>query len=193
VAPEDHSTAGLPPPTSIPVSHAECAPSWSQLFALSSGPTAGSSAAVLVRKTCDHFGICTDDAQAFELCVAEAVNNASEHAYQAEEGLPIWITLLFSDDTLSLRIVESGRPMLAGTLAAARMPEPDPNDPTTWAERGRGLAILKESMDGVVYEALDGQNTLNMSKRVNFSVQGTTAEHDLWETPDPESTKGESK
>ena len=108
-----------------------------------------------------------------DLAMVEAVNNAVEHAYHGELGHWVRVELELAPDRLELRVRDRGQPMPPGRLeAVTAFVEPDPDDLDTWSLRGRGLAIIKSSMDTVEYETRDGVNTLSMSRALAGAESG---------------------
>lgn len=104
------------------------------------------------------------------LAMVEAVNNAVEHAYHGEPGHWVRVELELAPDRFSLRVRDRGQPIPSGRLeAVTAFIEPDPDDLDTWSLRGRGLAIIKSSMDTVEYATRDGVNTLSMSRALTGS------------------------
>jgi serine/threonine-protein kinase RsbW len=115
---------------------------------------------------CAELAVHAEERAMIELCLAEAINNAIEHAYGLEAGHAVEIIVaLQRDDVLTIDVRDCGRPMPTGRL----LDEPKELDPTNVAslpERGMGLAILRRAMDALTYASEDAVNTLTLTKRV---------------------------
>ncbi|MDS4070701.1 MAG: ATP-binding protein [Candidatus Competibacter sp.] len=130
-----------------------------------------------VRGVFDLAPLPAGDGTRLELAVTEAINNVVEHAYDNQPGHRILVECWLEPDRFSVLVCDEGKAMEPLILATARdFQTPDPADPDTWGNRGRGLAIIQACVDTVEY-ASDrdrGLNTLKMSKRLNQSVSGQT-------------------
>jgi anti-sigma regulatory factor (Ser/Thr protein kinase) len=128
-----------------------------------------------VTKILLEIGASPKEANEVELCAIEAFNNAVEHAYQESGSQTISFQLDLQDDWLTVEVRDQGTQMAPEKLKNAKMPEPDPDDPSTWSVRGRGLAIMSMLMDQVSYTSRNGENTLALRKRLrpsSFSEHG---------------------
>ena len=102
-----------------------------------------------------------------QLCVEEAVINSIKHAYGKEAGHEVEVVFTLYPDRLILEVCDTGRPMDQDTLKQANLSSltVDPNNPGSIPEGGRGLGIMKEIMDTVVYKTDKGKNCLIMMKK----------------------------
>jgi serine/threonine-protein kinase RsbW len=112
-----------------------------------------------VRAICQTLPV---DADAVELCVVEAVNNAVEHAYDDQPGHAVEVDLDVDPATLRIAVRDRGRAM-DWTAACARA---DAYAIDTLAEGGRGLFIMRSLMDHLSYRSADGWNVLTMVKEL---------------------------
>jgi serine/threonine-protein kinase RsbW len=101
-----------------------------------------------------------------ELCVVEAVNNCIEHAYGKEKGHEVEIRFSLGHDRLVVDIYDTGKAMDPRLLEQADISvlEIEHDHVDAIAEQGRGLSIIKEIMDSVVYERKNGKNRLCLTK-----------------------------
>jgi anti-sigma regulatory factor (Ser/Thr protein kinase) len=101
-----------------------------------------------------------------ELCVVEAVNNCIEHAYGKEKGHRVEVDFSLGRDRLVVDICDTGKPMDARLLEQSNSAilEMDQDHLDAIAEQGRGLPIIREIMDSVVYETKSGKNRLSLTK-----------------------------
>lgn len=109
--------------------------------------------------------VVTDGARAdtlsatIDVCLTEALTNAIQHAHKSEAWRPIRLVFDTAGGVLSIRIFDSG-PGFDMKL----VPEPDFE---ALKEHGRGLFIIKNSMDSLSYTPISGGgNVLEMSKRL---------------------------
>ncbi|GKT10914.1 ATP-binding protein [Desulforhabdus sp. TSK] len=98
-----------------------------------------------------------------ELCVVEAVTNATKHAYSLEAGHSVEINILRFPDRITFQVCDRGKSL---DPAKVRPLEFDPDQLETVPERGMGLFIMHSLMDEVRYETDGGLNMLTMSKHL---------------------------
>lgn len=96
-----------------------------------------------------------------ELCVVEAVSNATKHAYHSQAGHPVEVDILLFQDRITFKISDTGESLEPKKVRLLRF---DPQKLETLPESGMGLFIMHALMDEVNYETLSGRNTLTMSK-----------------------------
>lgn len=103
-----------------------------------------------------------------EVCAVEAMNNVVEHAFGLEEGHTFLLQAKIEDDTLSIRIEDSGKSIPEGILASVvGALDYDVADIKALPEGGMGLALIQENMDEVLYETQGGKNILTMRLSVS--------------------------
>lgn len=105
--------------------------------------------------------------QDIDLCLNEALSNVIQHAYQNEPGHLIEIIVTISQSEFVFQIQDAGlnnlrEPILTSTDA---LPNTDIKDLNSLSESGRGLYIIHQLMDEVVYKRENGKNILLMRKR----------------------------
>lgn len=118
-----------------------------------------------------HAGFEESRAYEIELCVTEAVTNAIRHAYHAEPGHEVSVSLLIESDGVELEVCDQGTSMLVGNIkklvrGGDPAAEGDLTDTETLAEGGRGLQIMHDLMDEVAYFTDNNGNHLRMVKRL---------------------------
>ncbi|MCB1734790.1 MAG: ATP-binding protein [Gammaproteobacteria bacterium] len=125
-------------------------------------------AATEIARRCQALGVGDDTLMMIELSVVEALNNAVEHAYKGEPGHDVWVECHLEGDQLVIEVSNQGEPLAAETLAThtGDFKDPDPDDPSTWEDSGRGLQIILNTMDAVSVCDHDGANCLRMVKRL---------------------------
>lgn len=99
------------------------------------------------------------------LCVAEALNNIVEHAYDGAEGKPIYADVNLSDDSYEILLIDEGKPMPDG-VAPSGEAEFDLDDFENLPEGGFGWMLIRSLMDVVEYERHDGCNVLRLQKQL---------------------------
>lgn len=115
-----------------------------------------------VREFALRNGSSRDAADALELAVCEAANNAIQHAYAGRSDGFVEIAARFEAAAITVAVRDRGRvlprPLPAkGTLTA-------PAGPDRLPHRGLGLHIIVEVMDEVRYGSRDGVNELVLRK-----------------------------
>ena len=109
-----------------------------------------------------------DDSQAFqmELCAVEAINNSIIHAYNKEVSNDVEIILEIDEKYFRIEICDRGIPMDQKILEKAdiNLLQDTFDNPEEISESGRGLAVIKDVMDRVTYESVNGLNILTMIK-----------------------------
>ena len=127
-----------------------------------------------VNRLCRAAAFSAIDAFNIELCVVEAVTNSIRHCYHGEGGHQVKVVLTFTQEDVVLDICDEGPPMASGMLEQAVLPSPGEEacDIETIPEGGRGLGIMREIMDSVVYRSEKGENCLTLKK--GLPTQGTS-------------------
>lgn len=101
-------------------------------------------------------GIGDNDANAVQIAVGEATGNAVEHAYVGDEGGLVRLTARVDDGLLAVEVIDSGR----------WRPPPDGEG---YDNRGRGIALMKATMDQVHIRRHDDGTTVEMLLALNGS------------------------
>ncbi len=114
-----------------------------------------------VRGIANAFAIDEVSGYHLELCVVEAVNNATKHAYHSEAGHFVEVEVLILPDRITFNISDQGESMQPAKVRLLRF---DPQKLSTVPESGMGLFIMHALMDEVSYETDSGRNVLTMSK-----------------------------
>ncbi len=123
-----------------------------------------------VRPICDFVVDFVNDARlgddiAFqsELSVEEICTNVIEHGYKHQGAdKKIDVVCTYDDRVLKIRIIDE-----APLFNPLEIAEPDPNTPL-WDREGGGWGVyfVKQYMTSVDYEAVDGQNTILLTKQL---------------------------
>src|SRR6185437_8029537 len=86
-----------------------------------------------------------------QLAVAEAINNVIEHGYGEQAEGRIEVSALSEDDKLRIEITDDAAPAPLEYLEELlKKPLPEPSDTTPLLSSGRGLPIMRSTMDSVV-------------------------------------------
>lgn len=93
-----------------------------------------------------------------DVCLTEAITNAIQHAHRSDASRPVNVSIAAEDGVLRLCVFDTGP-----GFDMARVPEPAFDE---LKEHGRGLFIIRNSMDRVKYTTVPGGNMLEMSKRL---------------------------
>lgn len=119
-------------------------------------PLAARAAATAIRGFLADQGIPEKELFSFELCVAEAGNNALEYAEGSAQDLDLVAEALCTPDQIELRVTDH----TPGFVLPERVALPSP-----LCDRGRGLFIIQSMMDEVRYLNDEHGNVLIMRKR----------------------------
>ena len=156
-----------------PPSHTKSAPVKQLDLAIESDLANVTLLAVAINRVCLELGLNSSQAGEIELCTAEAVTNAIRHAYHGKPGHIVTVRLSANRDDLLIEVSDSGSPMPLEhqeTLTnGPKASDPDPANPRTLPEGGRGLHIIYELMDSVSYRKEEIRNRLIMGKRITVA------------------------
>lgn len=122
-----------------------------------------------VNKICSSTSFSDIDSFNVELCVVEAVTNSIKHSCSGEPGHEIKVVFTLSQKDVMIDIYDTGScPMDPEVLdrAIIKPPGDDVTDIAYIEEDGRGLGIIKEIMDNVLYKSKEGQNCLTLIKKL---------------------------
>ena len=125
-----------------------------------------------VNKICSQIPLSDIESYNVELCVVEAVTNSIIHAYNREGGQSVRVGLTLHPDRLILEICDKGTPIGRDELNREDALYVDPDNIETIPEGGRGIAIIREVMDSVVYRTEDGKNCLTLTKKLEGRNEG---------------------
>jgi serine/threonine-protein kinase RsbW len=126
-----------------------------------------------------HLDVSEPDIHAFGLAVTEILNNAMEHGYQGDEQQQIEVRLQIHASEIEVDIIDTAPPFpeaeryrLAGELVS-------PEDPSEqWAMRGHGLQIVRQLVDSIELEIVDGHNRMRLKKRVTIQPRPAASDSD---------------
>ena len=111
------------------------------------------------------YGEDTDVGDMVRLCLAEALNNIVEHAYDGVPDRSIHAKIRLEPSRFQIVLIDEGKPMPGGMLPDGTSPfEDDTSDPLP--EGGFGWLLIRSQMDGVDYDRRDGKNVLRLRKTV---------------------------
>jgi serine/threonine-protein kinase RsbW len=119
----------------------------------------------LVRHLTAHslreLGVIEDLVDDIEIALSELCTNVIDHA---ETGDSYAVEVLIKGRDCEITVVDTGRGFDANELA--------PNGPDAEFERGRGLAIVRAVMDGVVFQSEADRGTLvTLEKHLDFQAE----------------------
>jgi serine phosphatase RsbU (regulator of sigma subunit)/anti-sigma regulatory factor (Ser/Thr protein kinase) len=111
---------------------------------------------VAIRNFLAEQGVSEKELFSYELCIAEASNNAVEYAQGFSRGLKPIAEALFTPTQIELRVTDH----TAGFALPEHLPPPSP-----LTDRGRGLFLIQSVMDEVRYLRGTNENILVMRKK----------------------------
>jgi serine/threonine-protein kinase RsbW len=119
-----------------------------------------------VRAACAGM-LAVDTIDEIEIAVAEAINNVITHGYAGKHGQDIALQLCLGPEEVVIEIIDHAVPIPEGLLAgiAADPFQFDAVDVASLPEGGRGLALIRLTMDGVAYSSEAGENRLRLTKK----------------------------
>ena len=102
-----------------------------------------------------------------ELAIIETVNNCIEHAYDGFGNHQIAITFYLTDERFSIEITDQGKAIESKQLENINQDfYYDPEDIGNLPEGGMGLKIIKNCVDEVIYQNVNGSNRWLLMKRI---------------------------
>ena len=107
----------------------------------------------------------SDAVDTLRLCIAEALNNIVEHAYDGTEGKPIYADVRFKPNSYEVMLIDEGKPLPGGQIPCGNV-EFDADDMDELPEGGFGWMLIRSQMDAVEYERRDGCNVLRLEKNM---------------------------
>lgn len=125
-------------------------------LAFAPDPASARAVAAAFRSFLAEQGVPEKELFSYELCIAEASNNAIKYATGAARELPPVAEALFTPDQIELRMTDH----TPGFVLPERIPQPSP-----LSDSGRGLFIIQSVMDEVRYLRGSKENILIMRKR----------------------------
>ena len=118
--------------------------------------------AAFVDQVCEEAGFSASTAMQMNLAIEEAVVNVMSYAYPPETLGDIKIKAMYNRRFIKFIIIDSGRPFDPTEAVKA--------DTTLSAEDrpigGLGIFLVRELMDSINYERVDGDNILTLRKDI---------------------------
>ena len=119
--------------------------------------------AVFVRELGEELGLTSDLVFNLNLVLEEAVSTVILYAYSKEEQQEISLSVTASDNDLVFMLIDSGK-----EFNPAQAPDADVSLPAE--ERrigGLGIFIIRQIMNKVEYQRIDGKNVLTLGIHLN--------------------------
>jgi serine/threonine-protein kinase RsbW len=98
---------------------------------------------------------------AVEICLTEALNNVIKHSYGGDNSRIIGINIKKDSKFLEIEIVDVGFPRKNLIIKDL---DYDPSDIENLPEDGMGLFIIKQLMDELSYNSIEGKNSFVLKK-----------------------------
>ena len=110
-------------------------------------------------------------ASLLELALVEAATNVVRHAYRDQPPGRLEIHLRREKGKVCISVVDHGRPFDPEVVPPP--PEPDPNDPSTWPDRGgMGLPLIRSACEKLTYVSEGGCNRLILTLTLDEGESG---------------------
>ncbi|MEF2231264.1 MAG: ATP-binding protein [Pseudodesulfovibrio sp.] len=118
-------------------------------------------ACLAVRGVLEGVRLADGDKYSVELAVSEAVTNSLLHAYGGRPGHAIGLDVIVEAGQLVIAVSDTGAALDPARIETAALPAEDLLRENTG---GRGLFLIRQAMDLVTVERIDGRNVLTMTK-----------------------------
>lgn len=126
---------------------------------------------IAANSICLYAGLSADEANQVELCLFEAITNSIRHAYHGETGHIVTVTLAVEESHLQFDVYDTGTPMstqqVNELLHGDNFIEVEEVERAQIPEGGRGLQIIRRTMDHVAYRQEGARNRLTLTKRIS--------------------------
>lgn len=100
-----------------------------------------------------------------QLAVAEAVNNCIEHAFNRRSDGRVDVIVEIDENLLRIEITDDGQPLPIDELEhLLAKPIPEPSEDMPLLSSGRGLQIMRSTVDSVVFARQGEKNRLVLRK-----------------------------
>jgi anti-sigma regulatory factor (Ser/Thr protein kinase) len=103
-------------------------------------------------------GLAEEEISAVRLAVDEAVANVIRHAYKGRHEHQIEFDCDIDEERIEFRLLDTGEAPDADKICGQPLDE--------FSLSGRGTHLIREIMDDVRYEQVDGRNQIRMIKRL---------------------------
>jgi serine/threonine-protein kinase RsbW len=133
-------------------------------FAIRANMTAVTELAAQLRAACADFGLDEDAAGDLELAVVEAAMNIVVHGYGGSDCGTLEVCVRSNDGAVQVELTDAGAPIPPGALESAELGDVH-DDVSAIPTSGRGLALIKASVDAWRYLPAVGHNRLILIKR----------------------------
>lgn len=132
-------------------------------------------ATAFVKQAAQQVGLSGKALHSCQLAVDEACTNIVEHSYQGQPDQVIDILCIQEAAGFIITVMDDGPP-----FDPLKQSPPDPEMPLDHRKVGGwGVYLIKQLMDAVTYEYLNGRNHLRMTKRLpDAATPYTTSESD---------------
>ena len=118
--------------------------------------------AQFVDELCEELGIDMADAMQLNLAMEEAVVNVMNYAYPTGTKGDINIEAVANDERLRFVIIDSGTPFDPTAKEATNVNLALEDRPIG----GLGIHLVRQIMDSINYERIDGKNVLTLRKKL---------------------------
>ena len=124
---------------------------------------------VFLRALLEEIDILDIDSVHVQLAVSEAINNCIEHAYHDGRQGDVDVLLEGDHEKLQIEVADDGVPLRVEEIEALlRRPVPDLIAESDPLPRGRGLQIIRDTMDSVVFLRQDDRNVVRLQKSLRY-------------------------
>ena len=119
--------------------------------------------AVFIRELGEELGLTSDLVFNLNLVLEEAVSNVILYAYSIEEQQEIYLSVTASENDLVFVLIDSGK-----EFNPTQAPDADVSLPAEDRRiGGLGIFIIRQIMNKVEYQRIDGKNILTLGIQLN--------------------------
>lgn len=118
--------------------------------------------ATFVEELGEELGLSVEHVFNFNLVLEEAMTNVIMYAYPEGETHEIWLTAIEQDGVVTFRVEDEGKAFDPTAV-------PDADVTLSAEERaigGLGIFLIRQLMDEVEYQRVNGRNQLTMKKKL---------------------------
>lgn len=118
-----------------------------------------------IRAILDDINVASIDCVHVQLAVCEALNNCIEHSYHDCRQGDIDIVIAGDEDQVQIEISDDGTPIQVEEIEKLlARPVPEPGGEFELLPHGRGLQIMRDTMDSVVFSRENDRNVVRLRK-----------------------------
>lgn len=125
-----------------------------------------------VRAILDEINVLNIDCVHVQLAVCEALNNCIEHSYHDGRQGDVDVVIEGDENQLQIEISDDGTPIQVDEIEKLlARPVPDPSGVVEILPHGRGLQIMRDTMDSVAFSREKDRNVVRLRKALRYTAE----------------------